>query len=71
MMGYYGNGIGWMWLWGVLLLVGIAALVLLTVRLIAAGEDPDSPDGTGPRSTARRGIPRPGPGIRAEKARPG
>ena len=37
MMGYYGNGFGWMWLWGLLLLVGIALLVLLAVRIFSGG----------------------------------
>lgn len=33
MMWGYGQNLWWMWLWGVLLLVGIAALVLLAVRV--------------------------------------
>ncbi|WP_373427185.1 SHOCT domain-containing protein [Arthrobacter sp. B3I4] len=33
MMRGYGQNLWWMWLWGVLLLVGIAALVLLAVRV--------------------------------------
>lgn len=33
MMWGYGQNLWWMWLWGVLLLVGVAALVLLAVRV--------------------------------------
>jgi putative membrane protein len=33
MMWGYGVNMGWMWLWGVLLLVGIALLVLVAVRM--------------------------------------
>lgn len=37
MMWGYGADMGWMWLWGVLMLVGIALLVLVAVRLFAGG----------------------------------
>jgi len=37
MMWGYGPDMGWMWLWGVLMLVGIALLVLVAVRLFAGG----------------------------------
>ena len=38
MMWGYGTNMGWMmWLWGVLLLVGIALLVLVAVRLSGTG----------------------------------
>ncbi|OAE01102.1 SHOCT domain-containing protein [Arthrobacter sp. OY3WO11] len=38
MMWGYGTNMGWMmWLWGVLLLVGIALLVLAAVRLSGTG----------------------------------
>lgn len=37
MMGRYGDGFGLMWLWGLLLLVGIAVLVLLAVRIFTGG----------------------------------
>lgn len=37
MMSGYGQGLGWMWLWGPLLLVGIALLVLLAVRIVGGG----------------------------------
>ncbi|MEO5780510.1 SHOCT domain-containing protein [Arthrobacter oryzae] len=37
MMWSYGPNMGWMWLWGVLLLVGIGLLVLVAVRLFAGG----------------------------------
>ena len=35
MMWGYGPNMGWMWLWGILLLVGIALLVLVAVRMFA------------------------------------
>jgi putative membrane protein len=37
MMWSYGYQIGWMWLWGVLLLAGIAVLVILAIRLLTGG----------------------------------
>ena len=37
MMWGYGYEIGWMWLWGVLLLAGITVLVILAVRLLTGG----------------------------------
>lgn len=37
MMWGYGADMGWMWLWGVLMLVGIALLVLVAVRLFSGG----------------------------------
>ncbi|MEQ4519900.1 SHOCT domain-containing protein [Pseudarthrobacter sp. B907] len=33
MMWGYGQNLWWMWLWGMLLLVGIAVLVLLAIRV--------------------------------------
>ena len=33
----YGTNMVWMWLWGILLLVGIALLVLVAVRMFAGG----------------------------------
>ncbi|MBD1536783.1 SHOCT domain-containing protein [Arthrobacter sp. S13_S34] len=53
MMWGYGSNMGWMmWLWGLLLLVGIALLVLVAVRL----------SGTGRTSERHPGPPRlPGP----------
>ncbi|MBT2551845.1 SHOCT domain-containing protein [Arthrobacter sp. ISL-5] len=45
------QGMGWMWLWGPLLLIGIALLVLLAVRVIGCGirggYGPGGPDGPG------------------------
>ncbi|CAN7416417.1 SHOCT domain-containing protein [Pseudarthrobacter oxydans] len=42
MMWGYGSNMGWMmWLWGVLLLVGIALLVLVAVRLSGTGRTPE------------------------------
>lgn len=49
MMGHYGAGFGLMGLWGLLLLVGIAVLVLLAVRIFAGGASP----GPGGKSQAR------------------
>lgn len=37
MMWGYGPDMGWMWLWGVLMLVGVALLVVVAVRLFAGG----------------------------------
>lgn len=37
MMWGYGQGMAWMWLWGPLLLIGLALLVLLVVRLSGGG----------------------------------
>ncbi|CAN7167319.1 SHOCT domain-containing protein [Arthrobacter sp. LjRoot14] len=37
MMWGYGPDMGWMWLWGVLMLVGVALLVLVAVRLFSGG----------------------------------
>ncbi|MCO4255568.1 SHOCT domain-containing protein [Pseudarthrobacter cellobiosi] len=51
MMWGYGQGMEWMWLWGPLLLIGIALLVLLAVRVagggIRRGYGPGGPDGLG------------------------
>ncbi len=66
MMGYYGNGIGWMWLWGALLLVGIAALVLLAVRTFSGGASrrgPDQPGRYGTPSYGQPGTPPASPGF--------
>ncbi|MEC5191221.1 MULTISPECIES: SHOCT domain-containing protein [unclassified Arthrobacter] len=68
MMGYYGNGIGWMWLWGVLLLVGIAALVLLTVRLIAGRGGPGQPGHYGTTQYGPPGNSPAGPGYQGGKS---
>lgn len=37
MMWGYGQGMWWMWLWGPVLLIGIALLVLLAVRAVGGG----------------------------------
>lgn len=37
MMWGYGFEVGWMWLWGVFLLAGIAVLVILAIRLLTGG----------------------------------
>ena len=57
MMGYYGNGFGWMWLWGLLFLVGIAVLVLLAVRLFTGGSNRGGPANYGPAPYGTRGTP--------------
>ena len=45
MMWGYGTNMGWMmWLWGFLLLVGIALLVLVAVRLSGPGRTPGHQD---------------------------
>lgn len=53
MMWGYGTGMGWMmWLWGALLLVGIALLVVVAVRLSGTGRtserQPEPPRMPGP-----------------------
>jgi putative membrane protein len=56
MMWGYGTNMGWMmWLWGVLLLVGIALLVLVAVRLSGPGRTPE-------RHPEWRGLPGPDAG---------
>ena len=68
-----------MWLWGLLLLVGIAVLVLLAVRLFTGGTSrggPGQSGGAGPygapptahHPTARRGLPRAAPGFPGGKS---
>lgn len=63
MMGRYGDGFGLMWLWGLLLLVGIAVLVLLAVRIstggVSRGPGPGqaSPGHPGPYGAAPYGPP--------------
>ncbi|BCW65423.1 hypothetical protein NicSoilB4_01860 [Arthrobacter sp. NicSoilB4] len=64
MMGRYWDGLGLMWLWGLLLLVGIAVLVLLAVRLFTGGSGrsgPAQPGGPGPYGTPPYGTPPYGP----------
>jgi putative membrane protein len=43
MMWGYGFEMGWMWLWGVFLLAGIAVLVILAIRLLTGGIDRGGP----------------------------
>lgn len=50
MMWGYGQNLWWMWLWGVLFLVGVAVLVLLAVRIFG-----------GPGHGAQPGPGHPGP----------
>lgn len=58
MMWGYGMGNGWMWIWGLLTLIGLAILVLLAVRLFGGGNvtgSHRSPDMQPPgRSPARQ-----------------
>ncbi|MCB5281187.1 hypothetical protein BJQ89_00927 [Arthrobacter sp. ES1] len=73
-MGNYGNGIGWMWLWGALLLVGIAALVLLAVRTFSGGagrRGPAQPGHYGTPSYGQPGTPPAGPGFPGTPGTPG
>lgn len=62
MMGYYGDGFGFMWLWGLLLLVGIALLVLLAVRLFTGGSGRGGPPHSGAYGAAPYGQPGAPPG---------
>lgn len=61
-MGDYGNCLGWVWLWGVLLLVGIAALMLLAVRTLTGGAHRGVPAQTGHYGAAPYGQPGNPPG---------
>ena len=64
MMGRNWDGLGLMWLWGLLLLVGIAVLVLLAVRLFTGGTSRGGPaqsGGAGPYGTPPYGPPPYGP----------
>ncbi|MGO4192428.1 SHOCT domain-containing protein [Arthrobacter sp. YAF17] len=75
MMGRNWDGLGLMWLWGLLLLVGIAVLVLLAVRLFTGGTSrggPAQPGGAGPYAPPPYGPPGTtpgGPGIPGGKSR--
>lgn len=65
MMGRYWDGFGMMWLWGLLLLVGIAVLVLLAVRLFTGGTSrggPGQSGGSGPYGAPPYGLPGTPPG---------
>ena len=65
MMGRYWDGFGMMWLWGLLLLVGIAVLVLLAVRLFTGGTSrggPGQSGGSGPYGAPPYGPPGTPPG---------
>ena len=48
MMWGYGQNLWWMWLWGVLLLVGVAVLVLLAVRVFGGTDRGPQPGHPGP-----------------------
>jgi len=56
MMWGYGQSMGWMWLWGLLLLIGIALLVLLATRIAGGGIR----GGYGPGSSHEPSNPPPG-----------
>ncbi|AXJ09586.1 SHOCT domain-containing protein [Arthrobacter sp. PM3] len=62
MMWGYGFEMGWMWLWGVFLLAGIAVLVILAIRLLTGGISHGSP---GP------GLPPPPPHTAGQFPPPG
>ena len=53
MMWGYGQGAGW-WIWGILLLLGIALLVVLAVRAFGGGIGGRRGQDGRPASTARR-----------------
>ena len=69
MMGRYGDGFGLMWLWGLLMLIGIAVLVLLAVRIFTGGISRGGPAQSGGAGTAVTppnsppGTPPGGPGL--------
>ncbi len=73
MMGRYWDGFGLMWLWGLLLLIGIAVLVLLAVRLFTGGTSRGGPaqsGGAGPYGPpyGPPGTPPGGPGFPGGKS---
>lgn len=74
MMGRNWDGFGLMWLWGLLMLVGIAVLVLLAVRLFTSGTSRGGPaqsGGAGPYSAppyGAPGTPPAGPGVPGGKS---
>lgn len=62
MMWGYGQNLWWMWLWGVLLLVGVAALVLLAIRVFGGngrgwGSAPGGPEHPGAWHPGQYGPP--------------
>lgn len=67
MMWGYGQNLWWMWLWGMMLLVGIAVLVLLAVRVFG-GTGHGLPPGLGHPGV----LGQPGhPGVAAHPGQPG
>ena len=54
MMWGYGWDMGWMWLFGLLSLIGIVLLVLLAVRLFSRGGATGQPESGQGRSRARQ-----------------
>ena len=48
-----GNGFGWMWLFGLLVLVGIVLLIIVAVRALGGGISRGTGTTTPGRSTAR------------------
>lgn len=62
MMWGYGPDMGWMWLWGVLMLAGIALLVLVAVRLSSGGRGGFQGSGFNPPGQPGPGAPWPGAG---------
>lgn len=53
MMWGYGTNMGWMWLWGLLLVIGIALVVLVAVRLFAGGASYGGPPPPGGLNSGR------------------
>ena len=63
MMWGYGQNLWWMWLWGMMLLVGIAVLVLLAVRVFGGTARGTQPGHGHPAPYGQPGFPGPGPGA--------
>ena len=57
MMWGYGQNLWWMWLWGVLLLVGVAALVLLAIRVFGGSGRGGQPGQGHSGSFGQPGVP--------------
>ncbi len=54
MMWGYPMNMAWMWLWGLLLLVGIALLELVAVRMFSGGSRGGTPGQPGPSAAGSR-----------------
>jgi len=63
MMWGYGQNLWWMWLWGMLLLVGIAVLVLLAIRVFGGPRSGGLPGQGHPGAYGTPQVPGRSPGL--------